>query len=95
MLAHAMAHVCTNAHPYGRPLRVRALERLRAQALSLSWKLDEPLVEISEGLRASPQDLDMELKGTEEAKATETEEKAEVSRCPGGPGAASVPGRWF
>ncbi|XP_040818687.1 tetratricopeptide repeat protein 16 [Ochotona curzoniae] len=71
------------------PLRVRALERLRAQALSLSWKLDEPLVEISEGLRASPQDLDMELKGTEEAKATETEEKAEEDKVE--PGYLKVP----
>ncbi|XP_058528832.1 tetratricopeptide repeat protein 16 [Ochotona princeps] len=72
------------------PLRVRALERLRAQALSLSWKLDEPLVETSEGPRASPQDLDMEPKGiVEEAKATEMEEKAKEEKVE--PGYLKVP----
>lgn len=55
----------------GRQLRKRELERQKAQALQLSWKPRQPLLETPEKLDATPQTLQAEPECPEEAKGPE------------------------
>lgn len=55
----------------GRQLRKWELERQKAQALQLSWKPKQPLLETPEKLDATPQTLQAEPECPEAAKGPE------------------------
>lgn len=69
-----------------RRLKERELERQRARALQLSWKLEQPLFETSKELEATHQSLQAKPEGPEEeAKAPGEKEVSGLYAGDGGP----------
>lgn len=63
----------------GRQLRERELERQKARALQLSWKLQQPLSKTPKELEATPHVVWAELEHSEEEVSVPKEEEEKVS----------------